>query len=128
MVYTYYRQKDKRNTETMTYNELRDALKSFRDAGKTDIKLSGKGITKDVLQAEYDRLTRTDDVKVAHTFSDMVSSRIIRKPAKGFTIEKVVCDEFEEMMQDFEIWERLTMIDEYLTDLESFCYERLVCA
>lgn len=38
----------------MSYKELQTALKSFKAEGKTDIKLNA---TKDVLQAEYDRLT-----------------------------------------------------------------------
>ena len=38
----------------MTYKELQTALKTFRNEGRTSIKLNG---TKASLQAEYDRLT-----------------------------------------------------------------------
>jgi hypothetical protein len=38
----------------MTYKELQTALKTFRNEGLTQIKLNS---TKDLLQAEYDRLT-----------------------------------------------------------------------
>lgn len=38
----------------MLYNELRAALKTYREAGSTEISLNSN---KDVLQAEYDRLT-----------------------------------------------------------------------
>jgi hypothetical protein len=100
----------------MTYNELRDALKTLRDAGKTDIKLSGKGITKDVLQAEYDRVTRT--IKTTHTFSDMLPSRKSRKPAKGFSIVKVVRDEFEGMREGWKVWETISMMSGLLDELE----------
>jgi hypothetical protein len=38
----------------LSYKQLQAALKTFRNEGLTQIKLNG---TKDVLQAEYDRLT-----------------------------------------------------------------------
>jgi hypothetical protein len=43
----------------MTYKELQTALKTFRNEGLTTVKLNG---TKDVLQAEYDRLTTVTEV------------------------------------------------------------------
>jgi hypothetical protein len=46
---------------TMTYKELQTALKTFRNEGLTQIKLNS---TKDLLQAEYDRLTETTPPKV----------------------------------------------------------------
>ena len=44
---------------TMTYKALQAALKTFRNEGLTTVKLNG---TKDVLQAEYDRLTTVTEV------------------------------------------------------------------
>lgn len=41
----------------MTYRQLQLALKQFRNAGKTNIKLNGK---KTALQAEYDRLMQIE--------------------------------------------------------------------
>jgi hypothetical protein len=73
----------------MTYNELRNALKTLRSNGSTlTIKLSGKGITKDVLQAEYDRLTTTKapNTPVAHSFKAMAPQKIQTK-ARGFIIK-----------------------------------------
>jgi hypothetical protein len=43
----------------MTYKELQTALKTFRNEGRTSIKLNG---TKASLQAEYDRLTADAEV------------------------------------------------------------------
>jgi N-acetylglucosamine-6-phosphate deacetylase len=42
----------------MTYNELRTALKDLRDNQGVELEttLSGKGVTKETLQAEYDRV------------------------------------------------------------------------
>jgi hypothetical protein len=46
---------------TMTYKALQAALKTFRNEGLTTVKLNA---TKDLLQAEYDRLTTVTETAV----------------------------------------------------------------
>lgn len=55
----------------MTYNELRAALKTFKSQGLTTIALNAK---KDILQAEYDRLTTQVD---AITTTEVIETVVI---------------------------------------------------
>lgn len=74
----------------MTYNELRNALKNLRSTGYTlKIKLSGKGITKEVLQDEYNRLTttKTPAPVAPHSFKAMVKFSTPHPKPLGFILK-----------------------------------------
>ena len=107
----------------MTYKELQAALKTFKAAGKTDIKLNA---TKVELQAEYDRLTAStiepqEQPKKIYTFADMLTSRVTLKPSKGFTINKfspVIDSEIKALQEEWFAWKNIELMDELIRDLE----------
>lgn len=69
----------------MSYKELQTALKSFKAEGKTDIKLNA---TKDVLQAEYDRLTAvTETVETALETTETTITTVIEPETTDNEIE-----------------------------------------
>jgi hypothetical protein len=73
----------------MTYNELRAALKDLRDnhGATLKTKLGGKGVTRETLQAEYDRLTTPKPTAKIYEFRSMAPKK--RRPkAQGFGGEK----------------------------------------
>jgi hypothetical protein len=111
----------------MSYTELQAALKDLRDNHGVELqtKLAGKGITKEVLQAEYDRVTAKnvetpskevetvlEPIKpvVAHSFKAMVTVQRQRK-AKGFTVKsrKVSPKVLTQLFEDLQALSQLTL-------------------
>lgn len=57
--------KDKfKGEQKMTYKDLQNQLKGYKEQGLTDVKLNA---SKEILQAEYDRLTVADTQEVVNT-------------------------------------------------------------
>jgi predicted Abi (CAAX) family protease len=111
----------------MSYTELQAALKDLRDNHGVELqtKLAGKGVTKEVLQAEYDRVTQQVDetpskevetvlepvkLVVAHSFKAMVPAQRQRK-AKGFTVKsrKVSWKGLHQLFEDLQALSQLTL-------------------
>jgi hypothetical protein len=120
----------------MTYKELQTALKTFRNEGLTQIKLNS---TKDLLQAEYDRLTVapetapetvtetapetvTEAVTEAaplvtfHSFRDIIRQRkslTFRHKAQGFRIVKPE-KRYDQLTADEWREDTLAFLDDYI--------------
>jgi hypothetical protein len=124
---------------TMTYKALQAALKTFRNEGLTQIKLNA---TKDVLQAEYDRLTVTaetttettaetvettsetpviepeinNEIITFHSFRDIIRQRksltFRPKKAHGFKPEK----RYDQLSQSEWLCDTLAFLDDMCID------------
>lgn len=98
----------------MTYNELRTALKPFKAQGLTTVALNAK---KDILQAEYDRLTSVKDD--TDTLKDKVAS-ISEIPNP----ENILCDRLTTQVDDNEPV-TLVEIPSNIPQLENFTAEKI---